>query len=114
MDMGLVQWFPVPVVGESHTFFLLMTYLLTLFSRSLSLFVQDFSQLAEITVLFTFSNSCPEKANRSAVDLGARPVNTFIGDMYPSALDSLVFRLYCTSGTISGHRSRLHDGPDSL
>ena len=64
--------------------------------------MQVFSQLAETTDFFTVSKLCPEKAKRSAVDLGFRPVNTSIGDMLPSDLDSVVLRLYCTSGTISG------------
>ena len=95
-------------------FFLLFTRVLISVRRSRSLSVQDFSQLAEITDFFTVSKVCPEKAKRSAVDLGFRPVNTSIGDILPSDLDSVVLRLYCTSGTISGQRFRLQEGPDSL
>ena len=82
--------------------------------RSRSLSVQVFSQLAEITDFFTVPKVCPEKAKRSAVDLGFRPVNTSIGDILSSDLVFVVLRLYCTNGTVSGQRSRLQEGPDSL
>ena len=40
----------------------------------------------------------PENASKSVVDLGLRPVKTSKGDMLPSVLHSVVFRLYCTRG----------------
>ena len=75
-------------------FFLLFTRVLISVRRSRSLSVQFFSQLVEITDFFTALKVCPEKAKRSAVDLGFRPVNTSKGDMLPSDLDSVVLRLY--------------------
>ena len=45
-----------------------------------------------------------EKASKSVVDLGLRPVKTSKGDMLPSVGHSVVFKLYCTSGTMSSQR----------
>ena len=95
-------------------FFLLFTRVLTSVRRSRSLFVQVLNRSAEITDVFTSSKLWPEKASRSAADFGLRPVNTSIGDMLSRDLDSVVLRLYCTRGTISGQRFRFQEGPDLL
>ena len=88
--------------------------MLTLSSKVRGFAVQAWKWLDDITEVVTVSKVCPVNARRSAVDFGFCPVKTSIGDIFPSVAHSVVLRLYCTSGTISGQRPKFQDGPDSL
>ena len=58
---------------------------------------------AEVTVVAMIELKLwPDNASKSVVDLGLRPAKTSKGDMLPSVLHFVVFRLYCTRGTMSG------------
>ena len=103
-------------------FLLLLIRLLTFFaSTRLLIFCKVARRLTtcsfttlDVMVVFLISlNVCPVNAKRSIVDRGFRPLKTSIGDKFPSVGHSVVFRLYCTSDTMSGHWFRLTEGPDS-
>ena len=70
--------------------------------------------LDKITEVIVVSKVCPMNTRRSVVDFGLRPVKTSIGDILLRVAQSVVLRVYCTSGTISGQWARFHDGPDLL
>ena len=112
MYVRLVRRLAILFIADPLTHFLCLNAFAYFCKVACRLTTCSFTTLDVMVVFLISLNVCPVNAKRSIVDCGFRPLKTSIGDTFPSVGHLVVFKLYCTSDTMSGHWFRFIEGPD--